>query len=52
MSRGIPRLVNALSDRILMAAYLHQTREITLEVAQKAFEEMAFICAQSQGKEK
>ena len=45
LSRGIPRLVNAICDRILMAAFARQTKEVTMEVAQSAFDEMAFVCA-------
>lgn len=44
MSRGIPRLINALADKILMSAYLHHTHNITLEAARDGFEEMNFIC--------
>jgi len=44
-TRGIPRLINAVSDRILMAAYSRHTRTITWETAQTAFEEMDLICA-------
>lgn len=44
MSQGIPRLINTICDRVLIAAYARQTYEITLEVAQSAFEELVFIC--------
>ncbi len=44
ISRGIPRLINSLCDRILMAAFAQQTKEISMELAAPAFEEMAFIC--------
>lgn len=45
VTRGIPRLINALSDRILMSAYAQHTRSITWEISQAAFEEMDLICA-------
>ena len=45
VTRGIPRLVNTVCDRVLMAAYSQQTKEITSDVATCAFEELAFICA-------
>jgi general secretion pathway protein A len=44
-TRGIPRLINSLCDRILMAAFAGQTKGITWEVARTAFEETAFICS-------
>jgi len=44
-TRGIPRLINALSDRILMSAYAQHTRLITWEVSQAAFEEMDLVCS-------
>ncbi len=44
-TQGIPRLINALCDRILMAAYSRQTWEINPEIARVAFEEMEFVCA-------
>jgi len=43
-TRGIPRLINALCDRIMMSAFSANTRHITWEVSRNAFEEMAFIC--------
>jgi general secretion pathway protein A len=43
-TRGVPRLVNSLCDRILMSAFAHQTKAVTWEVAQSAFEETAFVC--------
>jgi len=48
-TRGTPRLINTACDRILMAAYAHQTSHITLDVARDAFEEISFICAQEKG---
>jgi general secretion pathway protein A len=47
ISRGIPRLINALCDRILMSAFAQQTYAIHDSVAATAFEELAFICAES-----
>jgi len=44
-TRGIPRLINSLCDRILMAAFAHQTQDITWEVAQSAFEESSLVCS-------
>jgi len=45
MTRGIPRLINGLCERILMCAYAQQTTEITMNVSHDAFEDAAFICA-------
>lgn len=45
MTRGIPRLINTVCDKILMAAFAAQTREISLDIAESAFEEAAFMCA-------
>jgi general secretion pathway protein A len=45
ITRGIPRLINALCDRILMSAYAGQTKVINEDVANSAFEETAFVCA-------
>jgi len=47
ISRGIPRLINALCDRILMSAFAQQTYAIHDSVAATAFEELAFICAEA-----
>ncbi len=44
LTRGIPRLINAVCDRILMSAFARQTSEVTMDVAGSAFEELAFIC--------
>jgi general secretion pathway protein A len=44
-TRGIPRLINSLCDRILMSAYAKGTQQIDWEIAQPAVEEIAFICA-------
>ena len=49
MTRGIPRLINTACDRVLMAAYKEQTKEITMAVAGQAFEEIAFVCTDTQG---
>ncbi|MFC1808834.1 ExeA family protein [Candidatus Omnitrophota bacterium] len=35
-SKGIPRLVNSLCDKILMAAYVNDARQITYQVAEEA----------------
>jgi len=50
MSKGIPRLINSLCDRILMSAFSQQTKHITWAIAANAFEETAFICAQTTGR--
>ncbi|MFZ5802673.1 MAG: ExeA family protein [Candidatus Omnitrophota bacterium] len=44
MSRGIPRLINTICDRILMAAFAAGEREISMALAAGAFQEMNFIC--------
>lgn len=44
MTRGIPRLINTACDRILMSAYTKQTKEINMEVAREAFDEVSFMC--------
>ncbi len=44
MSRGIPRLINTLCDRILMAAFFSGEPAIPLPLAQRALDEMSFIC--------
>ncbi|OGW72666.1 MAG: hypothetical protein A2Y02_02970 [Omnitrophica bacterium GWA2_52_12] len=46
MSRGIPRLINSLCDRVLMAAYFSGTAQLTAAIAAKALEEMSFVCSQ------
>ena len=45
MTQGVPRLINTVCERVLMAAYSQHTREITYDVARSAFEEMAFVCS-------
>ncbi len=44
LSRGIPRLINSLCDRILMAAYFAGTPHLSVDVAGQALEEMDFVC--------
>jgi general secretion pathway protein A len=39
-SRGIPRIINNLSDKCLMAAYVRETRVITSEIVQTASMDM------------
>jgi len=46
ITRGVPRLINALCDRILMSAYAGQTKVVTEDIADSAFEETAYVCAQ------
>ncbi|MCB9799399.1 MAG: AAA family ATPase [Candidatus Omnitrophica bacterium] len=43
LSRGIPRLINILCDRALLAAFSKETRQITLQL-KEAVDEMAFVC--------
>ena len=49
VSRGIPRLINSLCDRILMAAFFAGEQQITPLLAQRAVAEMDFICSESKG---
>jgi general secretion pathway protein A len=39
-SRGIPRLINAVCDRALLAGYVHQTDEISKTMVQKAVRDL------------
>jgi general secretion pathway protein A len=40
-SRGCPRLVNLLGDRVLLAAFAQQLRPITKELVEQKAKEMA-----------
>jgi len=39
-SRGIPRLINTVCDKVLMAAYINNTRQITYQIAEQAIGEV------------
>lgn len=43
LSRGIPRLINILCDRAILAGFTKETRQITIEL-KDAVDEMAFVC--------
>lgn len=43
-SKGIPRLINTLCDRMLLAAYSRQSKIISEEIAEEALTELAYIC--------
>lgn len=42
-TKGIPRLVNILSDKVLMVAYVNETRQITYQLAEEAVYELEGI---------
>ena len=39
-SKGTPRLINSLCDKILMAAYVSDARQITYQIAEQAVGEI------------
>ena len=39
-SKGVPRLINAICDKILLAGYVYETCEMTPEMTQRAVEEL------------
>jgi len=47
-TRGIPRLVNSVCDRILMAAFFSEEKNIDGKVASRAIDEMRFILSGGQ----
>jgi general secretion pathway protein A len=40
-SRGIPRLINLICDRTLLACYVHQTRRVDRELVRRSFQELS-----------
>jgi putative secretion ATPase (PEP-CTERM system associated) len=40
-SQGVPRLINLLCDSLLLAAFVEETREITLELAEESVEDLS-----------
>ena len=41
LSRGVPRLINLICDRALLAGYVHNTRRITASMVRQAAKEVA-----------
>ncbi len=46
VSRGIPRLINSLCDRMVMAAFFAGQTRVDASLAARAVEEMQFICSE------
>ena len=41
LTHGVPRLINLLCDRCLLACYIVKTKCVDREVVQKSFEEVS-----------
>lgn len=46
-SKGIPRLINVFCDFILLAAFVEETRDLTLELVEEVLGDVAWECAPS-----
>lgn len=44
-SKGIPRLINVFCDFILLAAFVEETRDLTLELVEEVIGDVAWECA-------